>query len=196
MTNTAQGAIACIGWGSLVWDPRDLPLRGQWQNDGPLLPVEFIRESGAKGGERGDKITLVIHGGAPRVRTYWALLDVPDLETARRRLAGREGISKRWDEDIGYVDCGSDARKGEEAEAVAAWAASLGLGAVVWTNLPCKFNGKIGAMPTAEDVIAFLENLDDTKRAGAEGYVRQAPPQIDTPYRRLIEQRLGWHRRS
>lgn len=199
MAKAAQGAIACIGWGSLVWDPRDLPLRGTWQNDGPLLPLEFVRESGAKAGTRGDRITLVIHPAAPPVRTYWALLDVPDLDTARRRLAIREGIRKRWDKrdkDIGYVDVRDSGRRVAEAEVVRLWASGLDLSGVVWTNLPPKFNGTNGAVPTAEDVIAFLQNLHEDKRGAAEGYVRHAPPQIDTPYRRLIEERLGWRGRS
>lgn len=191
----ANNAVACIGWGSLVWDPRDLPMRGTWHNDGPLLPVEFVRESGAKGNSRGDRITLVIHEGAPRVRTYWALLDTPDLETARRRLARREGIPNRWDTDIGFVDLVTSETKGNEAEAIAAWVSRMGLAAAVWTNLPCKFDGKDDP-PAVESVIAFLDGLEGDKRAGAEGYVRQAPAQIDTPYRREIERRLGWTRRS
>ena len=194
--DSTQGVIACIGWGSLVWDPRDLPLRGQWQNDGPILPVEFVRESGAKAGMRGDKITLVIHPAAPRVQTYWALLDVPDLETARRQLASREGIPKRWEKDIGYADLTGGATMGSESETIASWGAKLALSGVVWTNLPPKFDGIIGTIPTPEDVVAFLQNLDEAKRAEAEEYVRQVPSQIDTPYRRLIEERLGWHRSS
>jgi hypothetical protein len=68
MTNTPNNAIACIGWGALVWDPRHLPMRGPWHSDGPLLPFELARESGAKKGERGDRITLVICADAPCVR--------------------------------------------------------------------------------------------------------------------------------
>ena len=44
--------------------------------------------------------------------------------------------------------------------------------------------------------VAFLRALDATKQPEAEGYVRQAPAQIDTPYRRLIERELGWLRRG
>src|SRR6266446_8766603 len=83
MSESKNGAIACIGWGSLIWDSRDLPHRGSWQNDGPLLPVEFARESGGKTDGPGEKITLVICPDTPRVRTYWALLDVPDISRAQ-----------------------------------------------------------------------------------------------------------------
>jgi hypothetical protein len=191
----AQGTIACIGWGSLIWDPRDLPMRGTWQDDGPLLPVEFARESGAQANQREDKITLVICPGTPRLRTCWTLLDVPDLTTARQRLAGREGIAKRWETDIGYWAYGGNAGAGPEVATIGAWATSNGLAAVVWTNLPCKFDGK-ETKPTGEQVVAFLRDLDVDKRRLAEAYVRRAPSAIDTPYRRMIAEQLGWDRPS
>lgn len=193
-----NGAIACIGWGSLIWDPRDLPCRGTWHNDGPLLPVEFARESGGTKDKPGDKITLVICPDSPRVRTYWTLLDVPDIRTACERLANREyeRATAKWAEtNIGFWDRASGAKKGLEADTVAAWADGLMLGGVVWTSLPCGFKKSRGVMPSSAEIIAFLENLGPDDKPGAEGYVRQAPPQIDTPYRRRIERELRWSRR-
>lgn len=193
MTDLTANAIACLGWGSLVWDPRDLPCRGSWHNDGPSLPVEFARESGAKKNQRGDKITLVFCPESARVRTYWILLDVPDLTAARRCLAAREGIPKNWETDIGFADCASGHTHGLEADTITTWGSAIGLAGVVWTNLPCKFNGQ-QVMPSEAEVIAFLRALDGTNRAPAERYVRQAPTQIDTLYRQAIERELGWLR--
>lgn len=104
MTDTPASAIACIGWGSLVRDPGELPCRGSWHDDGPALPVEFARESNAKKNQRGDKITLVICPESVRVRTYWISLDLPDLTAARKCLATRERIPKNWETDVGFVD--------------------------------------------------------------------------------------------
>ena len=36
--------IVCLGWGSLIWRPVDLPV-GDWRDDGPEIKVEFVRES-------------------------------------------------------------------------------------------------------------------------------------------------------
>ena len=36
--------IVCLGWGSLVRDPGELPMRGNWQTAGPSLPIEFARK--------------------------------------------------------------------------------------------------------------------------------------------------------
>jgi len=191
MTGSATNAIACVGWGSLVWDARDLPCVGSWNNDGPSLPVEFARESGAKKNQRGNKITLVVCPVGMRVRTYWILLDVPDLTAARQCLAAREGIPKNWETDIGFVDCASGRMHGLEADTITTWGSAIGLAGVVWTNLPCKFNGR-QVMPSDAEVIAFLQALDDTDRASAERYIRQAPRQIDTLYRRVIEREFGW----
>ena len=37
--------IAILGWGSLVWDSRQLPHSGEWHTGGPVLPIEFSRVS-------------------------------------------------------------------------------------------------------------------------------------------------------
>lgn len=194
-----DNAIACLGWGSLVWDPRDLPSRGGWHNDGPLLPIEFARASGGKKSDPAEKITLVICPDTPRVRTYWTLLDVPDMQTARERLAVREyaGADANWtDTNIGFWDRASGKSHGLEADTIAVWASAVGLAGAVWTNLQFGFKTSRGVVPSGADVVAFLRALDAGKQPEAEGYVRQAPSQIDTPYRRLIERELGWHRRA
>jgi hypothetical protein len=182
-------AIACIGWGSLVHSPGHLPIRGEWRYDGPFLPLEFARESGGK------RITLVLCPGMPRVRTCWILLDVPGIEIAKQNLGLREyrDATPKWiRENIGYWDRATGTTFGLEAETIAAWAKELGLTGVVWTDLPCKFNHTNGVMPTAEQVIAYLRALDGEDRQKAEEYIRKAPAQIDTAYRRLIAQELDW----
>src|SRR5262245_11065562 len=122
--------IACLGWGSLVWDARTLPVNGDWKDDGPDLPVEFARQSG------GNRITLVVVPVAPSVRTLWASLSAQSLRdavTALNEREGRPGSNKigRWPSD----------ERDEKAcqEVIAAWAEKKGLTGVVWTALSPKF---------------------------------------------------------
>jgi hypothetical protein len=177
--------IACIGWGSLVWDPRSLPVVGGWKADGPMLPIEFARES-ADG-----RITLVLCDGVKAVRSYWCLLSVEDVSAAMLVLAYREGISSRMAKDIGRWNLVDDKSHGACAAEIAEWVKAQGLDGVVWTNLPCGLRESRGVMPTEEDVLAHLAQLVGESLESAKRYVEMAPAQIDTAYRRSIATAMG-----
>lgn len=77
--------IAVIGWGSLIWNKRELQIAGGWHKDGPRLPVEFARISSR------ERLTLVIHPDSPGQQTYWAASTAKELDAARKNLQAREG---------------------------------------------------------------------------------------------------------
>lgn len=191
MENTAHGrprgrtgSIACLGWGSLIWDPRTLAMQGGWLTDGPRIHVEFGRLS------RDGRITLVLCERAAAVPALWTVMAPPDLTGAIESLRDREGIPP--EDAARYVGIWSRGRPAPATiPALAEWAAAHGLAHVVWTNLPPRFNGK-ERQPGCDEVLAYLASLRGAERAAAERYVRHAPPQIRTACRSLIEQALGW----
>jgi hypothetical protein len=177
--------IACLGWGSLIWSPRSLPIQQRWFQDGPLLPIELTRHS------QDGRITLVITPGVREVRSLWTRMMVPSGEVAIRKLAEREGIQEEHSAQyIGYwVSTGF--HRGQSAETIGRWAECQGLDAVVWTNLPPRFHNEV-KVPSSKDVLDFLRNQPPEVQKRAEEYIRKAPRQIDTDYRRCIEAELNW----
>lgn len=176
--------IAYLGWGSLIWDPRTLSFAGKWFDDGPLLPIEFCRQS------NDGRITLVLVPGVSEVRALWSLSTLKTVEEAIQDLAMREGIEdKNIAVSVGVWRAEVDA--GPPFPSIQTWAKRQELDAVVWTNLKSRLGGTVKT-PSIQEILAHLRGLPVPQRRVAEEYVRKAPLQIDTAYRREIEKELGW----
>jgi hypothetical protein len=175
--------IAILGWGSLIWDPRDLSFdrkRG-WDFRGPILPLEFSRRS------LDGRLTIVIdevHGVA--IRTWFATGDSGNLDFAIQNLAAREGVASAL--KIGYVEAAS--AKGRTringlTDKLAQWARTTGFTHVVWTDLAPSETF------TIEWAIGYLESLNGEALTKAREYFQRAPKEVETPLRTKLRQR-GW----
>ena len=150
---------------------------------------------------RGDRLTLVLFDIATNaVPSLWAPLDVIDLDAAVKKLAEREGGKKplpsesigRWPGTVPETIIDLDF-----------WAAARGVRQVIWTDLPPRFTDpttrqdRDGCLPDEDQAVEYLRRLiADDKAADAEKYIRCAPEQIDTAYRRRFVREFGWAPRT
>ena len=184
--------IACIAWGSLIWEPGPLKLASGWQPDGPSLPLEFVRDS-----DDSAELALVLHAPAPAMPTRWARFDTDDLGQAREMLRQREKIRPEYPQWVGSLpDLAPPALSAPTPPAIvasiAAWMATRDVDAAVWTALPAKFAGVSERAPSPHEAVALLASQQGDERDKAEEYVRRIPQDIRTLYRGVIEERLGW----
>lgn len=178
-----MATVACLGWGSLTWDPRELPIRRYWFDDGPLIPLEFARQS------QDGRMTLVLLDDAPLVRSLWSIMDARHEDDAREDLRKREGILKKNATiHVGSWPSGTTTPIGGLED----WARARRLDAVVWTALPPRLETAEGCLPTETEVIDYVRGLTGSTRTVTEQYVRRTPRQIDTPFRRRIEAEFNW----
>jgi len=181
--------IAILAWGSLIWDPRGLPISGEWKCGGPMLPIEFSRIT--KNGKRAKCLTLVIdEGRGANVPTRFALSTRTNLDTAIADLRIAEGIEPEHKNRIGYVNLVRNtereyARKQHPhaCDTIKTWAAEKGFDAVVWTALPSNFE-EVDKHPfSVEAAIDYLKNLTEPDKSRALEYLQKAPPEVETPVR-------------
>jgi hypothetical protein len=177
--------IAVLGWGSLVWDQRELPTKGSWEEDGPLLPLEFSRVS------KDGRLTLVIDlvNGKP-TKTCYALSSRTDLVDAVADLRDREGtVANR----IGYLNIidrtdslviYQDQDQVDVFEKIKEWAVSSNFDAVVWTALPSQFKYETGKNYSVECAIEYINSLPKSAKKIAIEYIEKAPSCVETPFRR------------
>ena len=176
--------IACLGWGSLIWDPRDLiKTKEEWKINGPLLPIEFLRISSD------NRVTLVIDetSVSKTIQTLWTLMDTESFDKAFTSLKDREGtISKR----IHFVKK-SDTPNGKIEEIVKKWLIDNDLDICIWTGLYLN-NKKQDKRPEVENIIDHIKILKGIEKEKAKEYIIKTPVQIQTEYRLSIEAEFDW----
>jgi hypothetical protein len=172
--------VACLAWGSLEWKPGSLKVQLPWRADGPILPVEYVRQS-AK-----NHLTLVLTGSGTAVPTLWAPMTTNSVAGAVESLKVRERTKSenigRWPIRDQYPF----------SDAISEWAQQKNVEAVVWTALPPKFGGRDGVAPTIDEAVAHLCSLDEEAKKIAEEYVRKTPSSVRTTYRLRFETEFGW----
>lgn len=142
--------------------------------------MEFVRQS------KDGRLTLVLYPKAKAVRSLWAQMKVGCLSGAVQALRKREGTSEKF---VGrWSKCEKDPK---DIRGLGSWASKRGVDHVIWTALGPEFPG-VRRAPTETKAVDYLNSLSGCSRLKAEEYVRRAPPQIDTLYRRRIERCLGW----
>lgn len=183
--------IAVIAWGSLIWDARDLAITSDFEPNGPRLLIEFSRISGD------GRLTLVIdeEQGVDCV-TYCATCLLGDLGAAIENLRVREGMP--GPKGVGFVDIASEKcsdravkRHPKAVARIKAWAKSGDYDAVIWTALASNFHEQEKASEpfSVEAAVRYLGHLDAAVLKGALNYMRQAPPEVQTPVRAAVRAR-------
>lgn len=191
--------IAVLAWGSLIWDRRALAIATDFEPVGPHIALEFSRIS------RDDRLTLVIdeaHGSSGV--TYATLSAFDDLDAALENLWVREGSQGealpkevRTHGRTGWVEVGSDAhsqlamnRHPKAVTAIKDWATENNYAAAIWTALGSNFHDseKAAESFSVDAAIRYLDRLDKLSFARALHYIWSAPPEVDTPLRRAVNE--------
>lgn len=176
--------VACLAWGSLVWNPGELPIDGRWHSDGPGVQVEYLRQS------KDGRLTLVLEASASIVPALWARMQSNDLPSAVTALAARENIGpKSTPKFIGSWSKGQT--EPDLVHGLADWAYTNDIEHVIWTALPPFFDGQ-QVTATKEQALSYLRGLSGEAKEKSEQYVRMTPSQVRTRYRRVIEETLHW----
>ena len=183
---------AILGWGSLIWQPKELAYNKTfgWQKDGPILPIEFARIS------KDGRLTLVITENGTKVPVLFTLSNCHNLEEAVLNLAVREGSGRN---SIGSYDKNKDtfSSKFQFENEIKNWIKNTDFDAVIWTNLGENWNiknekGDIIRQIEPERRIEYLKELKGNTSAIAEEYIRRTPIKINTDFRKKIEATLNW----
>ena len=108
------------------------------------------------------------------------------LDDAAEALRKRENTASKW---IGRWSRGNEDPR--NILNLGAWASTHDVDHVIWTALGPRFgDGELA--PTEDQAIAYLGKLSGKTAKCARQYVRCAPQQVDTAYRRRIALCLGW----
>ena len=173
--------IGIIGWGSLIWDQRELKTKGDWLKNGPVIPIEFCRLS------TDGRITLVINQDFKPVPTLIIESLFETLDEAINDLALREGTETI--KNIGHYTYTSGSfhsiRNAFVKEILQQYKTDFD--ALIWSDFGVSFKDKgLGAL-SVENVIKHIESLDQNMKEKAIEYIIKTPNQVQTTFRPFLE---------
>lgn len=168
----------------MVWDPRALATIGEWQPGGPILPIEFSRKS------KDGRLTLVIDpANGELATTLYIRSRFENLNAAIGNLREREDNTPQ--DRIGYVNLVAHTERAwarenhpNACDTITAWAQANDWQAVIWTALTPNFEEEQNEPFTVHAAVRYLNGLPGETRTRAFEYIRRAPPEIMTPFRR------------
>ena len=179
--------IAILGWGSLIWCPRQLQYKGEWQRGGPVLPIEFSHISSD------GRLTLVIDvRDGENVTTQYSASTFENLDEAIENLRCRECMPSV--DYVGFVNLNTGKKRGRNADVVGKireWAQQNHFDAVIWTDLRPNFASKRLERFTVGNAVAYLQSLCGKTEQEARKYIQKAPEEVNTPVRRKLQE-IGW----
>ncbi|MCD4695844.1 MAG: hypothetical protein K8S16_06345 [Bacteroidales bacterium] len=156
---------------------------GKWENDGPILPIEFTRISDSRNGA----LTLVIDpDNGSQVRTKYTLSKRKEPEDTACDLRTREGTVIRH---IGLIDLEKVFYRGHWSfiiDKIKLWATEKKLHAVVWTDLPSNYTKKTQKIFKPDNAIDYLKNLPIEGQESAKEYIRNAQSIIKTSFMTMV----------
>ena len=178
--------IAILGWGSLLWEGGFEFDRwhGPWEFDGPTLKLEFSRISET----RLKALTLVIdidHGVETAVA--WCLTKRTTLADAICDLRAREGTTI---DNVGRAAITPEAgslKHDSPEDAIATWAITKNLEAVIWTALESNFQEKTRQPFSVGAAVSHLKTLTPEGKVKAAEYIWRAPEFVKTPVRIALQ---------
>lgn len=188
--NVRPPQIAVLAWGSLIWDDRWPAFddqRGEWFDDGPVLPLEFSRVSKTRKGA----LTLVIdRDNGSDCKVMYAMSRRKSPADAIADLRDREGTIM---DHMGFCFAQEPERKCVPAVpgAIAAWAKKKKFDVVVWAGMPSNFPAKNavkkGEAFTIDAAVAHLQAITPEGKAAAATYVWRAPGLVVTKLRTKLQ---------
>lgn len=174
--------IGIIGWGSLIWDQRELKTKGDWLPDGPILPVEFCKLSSQ------GRITLVINRNFKPIPTLVIESLFKTLDEAINDLAKREGTEDI--KNIGHYTYTSESFHSRDRNAFVKEILKqykTDFDALIWSDFGVRFKDKGLGDLSVENIIKHIESLDQNMKEKAIEYIIKTPNQVQTTFRPFLE---------
>jgi hypothetical protein len=193
--------IGILGWGSLIWEPGILRVVGEWKVADLKLPLEFHCDP-----DSGETRLLIDLDRGEEVPVRHIQSKLTDIDSAIYNFSHKLGIHKlgmmrnRVDNNnIGFIELKGDSYtyhsrlndhwfdvKLNYFDNIYKWIRTTSYDAVIWyEDNPHRFYRDSKPMP--DHLVSLTgENLEE-----ARTFIRNAPPEEDTPVRREMVKR-GW----